>query len=235
MIFQFKQFAINQVHCTMKVNTDGVLLGALANADDPQMILDIGTGTGVIALMLAQRFPSAVIDAIDIDEQTMETAIQNFEDSIFTNRIQGHPHSFETYFEQNTEAKYDLIVSNPPFFINSLESIDSSKKLARHTNAHFFEQLIRDASLHLKKDGFMWLILPPEVATLVQSIGLKYQLFVQKKVLLHSFQHSTAHRVLIAMSFQQKEIERQSLVIYDHPKKYSQHYQNLLRDFLTIF
>ena len=219
----------------MKVNTDGVLLGALADADDPQIILDIGTGTGVIALMLAQRFPHAVVDAIDIDEQTMEAAIKNFEDSIFTDRIQGHAQSFETYFEQHPEINYDLIVSNPPFFINSLESTDSSKKLSRHTNAHFFERLIRDASSHLGKDGCIWLILPPEVATMAQSIGLKNQLFMQKEIRLHSFQHSTPHRVLITMGFQQKEIERQSFVIYDHPKKYSQHYQRLLKDFLTIF
>lgn len=235
MIFQFKQFAINQVDCTMKVNTDGVVLGALASTDNPQMILDIGTGTGVIALMLAQRFPHAMIDAIDIDEQTIKTAIQNFEDSIFTNRIQGHAQSFENYFEKNPEVKYDLIVSNPPFFINSLESNNSSKKLARHTNTYFFERLIRDTASHLEKDGLIWLILPPEVAKTVQSIGLKYQLFIQKEIQLHSFRHSTPHRVLIAMAFQQKEIERKSFVIYDHPKKYSQHYQSLLKDFLTIF
>ena len=234
-MFQFKQFAVNQVGCTMKVNTDGVLLGALAGTGEPTSILDIGTGTGVIALMLAQRFPGAMVDAIDIDKQTIETAIQNFEGSIFADRVQGQPKSFENYFEQNPGVKYDLIVSNPPFFINALESTNSSKKLARHTNAHFFERLIQDASSHLNENGFIWLILPPEVANIVQSIGLKHRLFVQNEIWVHSFQHSTPHRLLIAMAFQQKEIEKKSFIIYDQPKKYSEHYQSLLKDFLTIF
>lgn len=235
MIFQFKQFAINQAECTMKVNTDGVLLGALVHADDPKTALDIGTGTGVIALMLAQRFANAAIDAVEIDEQTCTKSIQNFMHSPFADRVQGYHASFEDFFKQNPEKKYDLIVSNPPFFISALESTNSSKKLARHAPAHFFEQLIQHSTSHLHAEGTLWLILPPDTASKVQSIGLKHLLFVQKHLQIASFQHATPHRTLMAMGFQQKEIVKQTFVIYDHPKKYSQQYQCLLRDFLTIF
>src|SRR3954467_12793908 len=120
-MFQFKQFAIDQTGCAMKINTDGVLLGALAEADKPQHILDIGTGTGVIALMLAQRFTIAMVDAVEIDEQAAETAKSNFENSVFANRVNLYAEGFESYLSR-LDKQYDLIVSNPPFYINSLES-----------------------------------------------------------------------------------------------------------------
>ncbi len=235
MIFHFKQFAVNQAECTMKVGTDSVLLGASAHIKNPKTILDIGTGTGVIALMLAQRFPQANIDAVEIDHTTAQMAIHNFENSIFTNRIQGYQSSFEDYLEQNPKKKYDLIVSNPPFFINSLESSNLTKKLARHTNEHFFERFIQAAASHLQQSGALWLILPPKTTQIVKNIGLQYQLFLQQQIQIHSFPQSKPHRELIAMGFQNKEQLSQSLVIYDAPKLHSKEYQLLLKDFLIIF
>src|SRR6187402_1935311 len=115
-MFQFKQFTVDQSGCAMKINTDGVLLGALTEANNPQRILDIGTGTGVIALMLAQRFPGAKTDAVEIDEAAAVTAGRNFKASKFTKKLQGYHLGFEEYFRQNPDQKYDLIVSNPPFY-----------------------------------------------------------------------------------------------------------------------
>src|ERR1700750_3408056 len=111
-IFKFKQFDIDQSGCAMKINTDGVLLGALADADKSQSILDIGTGTGVIALMLAQRFTSAKIDAVEIDIRAAKTAELNFKNSIFSERLIIYPTSIES-FDEALENKYDLIISNP--------------------------------------------------------------------------------------------------------------------------
>ena len=119
-IFNFKQFAVDQSGCAMKVNTDGVLLGVLAEAELPARILDIGTGTGVIALILAQRYASATITAVEIDENAAKTAGANFSQSVFNSRLQLFHSPFEVYFEENRENKFDLIVSNPPFFIVSL-------------------------------------------------------------------------------------------------------------------
>src|ERR1700761_2572209 len=106
----------------MKINTDGVLLGAMASAGNAANILDIGTGTGVIALMLAQRFADAKIDAVEIDEMAAQTASRNFESSVFAGRLTVYPASFEKYFDEHPARKYDLIVSNPPFYIDSLKS-----------------------------------------------------------------------------------------------------------------
>src|SRR3569832_358514 len=119
--FHFKQFNVDQTGCAMKINTDGVLLGALADANSPKTILDIGTGTGVIALMLAQRFTRAKIDAVEIDEQATETAVRNFADSPLAERLTVYPFGFVDFFDKYPGRRYDLIVSNPPFYINSLK------------------------------------------------------------------------------------------------------------------
>src|SRR5688500_7905364 len=119
-IFQFKQFSVDQTNCGMKVNTDAALLGSIAHSDDVKTILEIGTGTGVIALMLAQRYPDAIIDAVEIDEKTALTAELNFRNSPFADRIQLIKSSFADHYSHVGGKMYDLIVSNPPYFINSL-------------------------------------------------------------------------------------------------------------------
>ena len=143
VLFKFKQFQVDQTGCAMKINTDGVLLGALAGSTTPGSILDIGTGTGVIAMMMAQRFAEAIIDTVEIDNASANTAGRNFEESTFGHRLNIYPIGFETYFQDNPEKKYDLIISNPPFYINSLESPGAKINLAKHTDRYFFESLIK--------------------------------------------------------------------------------------------
>jgi tRNA1Val (adenine37-N6)-methyltransferase len=170
----------------MKINTDGVLLGALANADrQPHTLLDIGTGTGVIALMLAQRFPDTQIDAVEIDEAAAITAGYNFSNSVFADRLNIYPTGFESFFGQIPDKKYDLIVSNPPFYINSLESPGVKKSLAKHTNAHFFEALINGITNHLTDSGLCWLILPVTTAQMVKNIAVQHQLYPCKTIALY--------------------------------------------------
>jgi len=137
-MFQFKQFSVDQSGCAMKINTDGVLLGALADANQPPNILDIGTGTGVIAMMLAQRFTDAHIDAVEIDLSAAQTAERNFKNSAFGDRLSVYHKDFNAFFKENPTKEYDLIVSNPPFHINSLESPKAKKTLAKHTGEGFF-------------------------------------------------------------------------------------------------
>src|ERR1700761_1918790 len=107
-MFRFKKFSVDQTGCAMKINTDGVLLGAMAAAENPKTILDIGTGTGVIALMLAQRYTDAQIDAVEVDEYAAQTAGRNFEAFPFSKRPTIYPTDFESYFVRFPERKYDL-------------------------------------------------------------------------------------------------------------------------------
>src|SRR4051812_18750759 len=112
-MFRFKQFSVDQAGCAMKINTDGVLLGAIAEVESPSTILDIGTGTGVIGLMLAQRFGNARVDAVEIDVSAAKTAGNNFANSSFNNRVTVFPVSIRAFFNEHSGKKYDLIVSNP--------------------------------------------------------------------------------------------------------------------------
>lgn len=219
----------------MKINTDGVLLGALADEENPLSILDIGTGTGVIALMLAQRFINAQIDAVEIDESAAKTATANFENSPFADRLALYSSGFEAFFEAHPDKKYDLIVSNPPFYINSLKSPGAKKTLAKHADDGFFDQLIQDVAAHLNANGVFWLILPPETATLVKQQAIKCGLYLQKITTLHSFKTDEPHREILAWSFTEQQIVEERLVIYDEPKVYSKQYQAALKEFLTIF
>jgi tRNA1Val (adenine37-N6)-methyltransferase len=234
-MFHFKQFSIDQTGCAMKINTDGVLLGALADADEPQNILDIGTGTGVIALMLAQRFANATIDAVEIDKTAAHTARANFQNSKFNNRLALYAHSFESYFENHAQKKYDLIVSNPPFYINSLESPEAKKNTAKHADGDFFESLVKVVSKHLTDTGTFWLILPIDTAELVKTIAQQNKLYLQKVIAIRSYPDSNPHREMLVLSLDNTRIADEEFVIYKEEKVYSDAYVNELKDFFTIF
>jgi len=234
-MFRFKQFSVDQTNCAMKINTDGVLLGALTEANDPGNILEIGTGTGVIALMLAQRFPSSIVDAVEIDEAAAQTAGRNFQDSPFADRLNIFPLPIQGFFNEYPDRKYDLIVSNPPFHLNSLESPKAGKSLAKHTDGDFFEDLIMGVAKHLTENGTCWLILPFQAAELVNDIAGRSGLYLQKKITVHSFEVSEPHRKIIVFGKKREEIMEDKFVVYNEPKVYSEMYISSLKDFFTIF
>ena len=156
--FQFKQFTIRHDKCAMKVGTDGVLLGAWAGTESCSRILDVGTGTGLIALMLAQR-SKAVVDAIDIDADACLQAQENAESSLFAGRINVF-HSDLVDFAQASTHLYDLIVSNPPYFVDSLKCPNLQRNTARHTDTLTLEDLLQYSRKLLAPQGRIALILP---------------------------------------------------------------------------
>ncbi|RCH55080.1 methyltransferase [Mucilaginibacter hurinus] len=234
-LFRFKKFDVDQRGCIMKLNTDGVLLGALAEAEKPQTILDIGTGTGVIALMLAQRFATAKIDAVEVDEEAAVTATSNFNNSPFADKLTAYAMGFADFFKINPENKYDLIISNPPFYIDALASPSAVKNLAKHAGAGFFEELISVSLQHLSPGGILWLVLPVNTAALVKSIAAQRGLHLQKNITLHSFKTDAAHREILSFGVQQLALKQQQFVIYNAPKVYSEQYQRALANFFIVF
>jgi tRNA1Val (adenine37-N6)-methyltransferase len=219
----------------MKVNTDGVLLAALVESRNPQKILDIGTGTGLIALILAQRFPYSLIDAVEIDKKAANRAKMNFLDSPFYKRLSLFHSSIEDFYPC-TNNSYDLIVSNPPFFLNSLKSDNPTKELARHTNEDFFKNLLIQSSKKLSPKGNLVLILPIETSIFIEKlIQSMSNLYVNEIFNIHSFEFSNAHRKILKIALNSDEVTLKKFVIYEAPGIYSSQYQNLLKDFLTIF
>lgn len=234
-MFRFKQFSVDQAGCAMKINTDGVLLGATAGHADPRKILDIGTGTGVIALMLAQRFNNATIDAVEIDRSAAETAGRNFGDSPFKSQLQIYPVSIIDYFTDNTSEKFDLIVSNPPFYINSLESPEKKKKQAKHADVDFFAGLMKGVAEHLSPDGLCWLILPVDTAEEVGPLAARHNLFEQRIISIRSFKESEHHRQIICFGFGDQTTEANDFVIYQSVGVYSEQYKELLKPYFIAF
>ena len=219
----------------MKVNTDGVLLGALAIGSNEATILDIGTGTGVIALMLAQRFPDAHITAVELDETAAKTAGANFSASAFASSLSLHTESFQQYFAENLNERFDLIVSYPPFYIQSLPSPDAEKSLAKHADEGFFKQLITNCTTHLTPKGCLWLILPLNTSAKVKQLAHSRNLFLQQVISIQSYLHSAPHREILVLSRCETEVIEQRLVIYNNPKVYTDAYKGVLKDFLIIF
>ena len=227
-VFKFKQFEVDQTGCAMKVNTDGVLLAALADVDPCYRILDIGTGTGVIAMMLAQRFEKAQIHAVEIDAEASATAEKNFKNSMFSSRIQISNIAIEQFL---TEEKYDLIVSNPPFFVNDLKNAEVKKGVARHTNEVFFDELIAKVSSLLSADGCFWFILPVKQADVLITKAELVGLVVCKQICLHSDAHKPAFRKIVCLSRTMVKPANTNFYIYESEKVYTQAYKTLLKDF----
>lgn len=231
-IFRFKQFEVDQTGCAMKVNTDGVLLGALTESSNPQRILDIGTGTGVIALMLAQRFPQAFVDAVEIDELAAKTAILNAEKSIFADRVRVK-HSAYQDFEPN--RSYDLIVSNPPFFVNDLRSDEHRKGLARHADTDFFEMMVEKSARLLNKNGQFWLVLPLKQADQVIALAAEFGLSLCHRINLHSDKTKPAFRQVIGLSEESLPLIERNFYIYESLNQNTEAYKLLLKDFFLAF
>lgn len=232
-VFRFKQFEVDQRDCAMKINTDGVLLGAIARYEQPKYILDVGTGTGVIALMLAQRFKEAGVDAVEIDEAAYFRSKENFANSIFSTRMKAYYSSFEDLESTN---KYDLIISNPPFYTNSLHNPDEKKKLARHTDHDFFLKLLTFSFERLSPQGSLQLILPTELAIEVVDIGVAMGFFLERRIDVRSFENTESIRQLINLSKMTiEEPNTEELIIYKTKGEYTDHYKKLLSPFFLAY
>jgi len=230
-IFKFKQFEVDQSGCAMKINTDGVLLAALAESDEPTTILDIGTGTGVIALMLAQRFKNAKIEAVEIDGIAAATAEKNFRSSVFGSRLTAVHSSIQQYKPLTTQM-YDLIISNPPYFVNDLKNAEEKKGIARHTDEAFFDELISKVSTLLSENGSFWFILPLNQADLLINKAAMFNLHLLKQISLYSDATKPAFRKIVCLT--RKEVvspKTQDFYIYESEKVYTKAYKELLSDF----
>ncbi|MDP9076169.1 MAG: methyltransferase [Bacteroidota bacterium] len=209
-----------------------MLLGAIASNDHAERILDIGTGTGVIALMLAQRFTDAQIDAVEIDLSAATTAAKNFKNSAFKERLNIFRESIEEFFNEYPDNTYDLIITNPPFYLNSLESPKEKKTLAKHTDADFFEGLMKGIAAHLSPEGLCWLVLPAQTAALIKDLAKQNRLCQHKIIEVRSFEHSEPHRNIVCFGFDEVVLtETASFTIYEAASVYSDQYKALLYPF----
>ncbi|MDD5183719.1 MAG: methyltransferase [Paludibacter sp.] len=228
--FRFKQFTVFHHLCAMKVGIDGVLLGIWASVENPQSVLDIGTGTGLIALMIAQR-SNAKIDAIDIDENAVLQAKENVSNSPWPDRI----HVSETSLQnlaKNPVRLYDLIVSNPPFFINSTKTPTGNRTLARHTDSLSHEELIENATLLLKPTGRICIILPVNVGLHCIAFAVKKGLYCSKQCTVYPKPQASGKRLLLEFRKQQTEKEVSELVIETNERyQYSPAFTELAKEF----
>ena len=221
--FRFKRFTIHQSRCAMKVGTDGTLLGAWAHGG--QTVLDVGTGTGLIALMMAQRFPEAEVTGIDIDESACSQAEENVAASPFRASIL-HKNVLEM------EGVFDAIVSNPPFFSHSLESPDKQRSIARHTSSLSFGDLMQSVMRLLADDGEFSLILPVESKSEVESESALFGLFKVRECAVRTTPRKHPKRLLQA--YRKHPVpcpEVSEGIIEVEPGVRSEWYQNLTKDF----
>ncbi len=228
--FQFKQFTIRQDKCAMKVGTDGTILGAWAQAPEGKCrILDIGTGTGLIALMMAQRFPMASVVGVDIDSGAICQACENVSNSPFKNRI-SIIHEDISKFE--VDEGFDAIVSNPPFFVDSLTCPDVQRTKARHTTSLTYNQLMHSASKLLKDNGRMSIIIPVDYQKYLESEAYLEGFFVSRVCNIHTTPRKKPKRCLIEFTKTpviQKDISDE--VLEEVHSKKSKWYSQLTADF----
>ncbi|SEW48824.1 tRNA1Val (adenine37-N6)-methyltransferase [Chryseobacterium wanjuense] len=223
--FTFKQFQIQQSKNVFRVGTDGVLLGSLASVDNVSNVLEVGTGTGLISLMLAQRNPDAEFLGIDINEEAANLTAINFNNSPFTVRLKNILQDFKNF---KTEEKFDLIVSNPPYF----EASDSEKdKIARQTIELNFKQLISKSSTLLSENGIFSVIIPVEAGDDFIEIAKENQLFLIRKINIKGIENSKTKRLILEFSLSEKSLEESEFTIEKSPRQYSDQYIALTKEF----
>ena len=236
-IFKFKKFIVNQSNSPQKIGTDAMVLGALANPqsigiENPNVILDVGTGCGVIALMLAQHYPNAKVIGLDIDEQAVLQAKSNFQNSNsketgFTNEFEAVQRSFLMYFPLD---KVDLIVSNPPYFNTKMPSSDQQRSLARHESSMSLYGLISHSAKLLSENGELWMIIPSE-RTEELSQGQNELKLIQRIKIFGKPDRHVRDVLVFSKSKNETTISLSELTIRDNENQYTKQYKELTIDF----
>ncbi len=230
-IFQFKQFKVNQDKTAMKIGTDAVLLGAWADVSyEPNSILDVGTGTGVIALQMAQRSYAEVIDAIEIEDNAYEQAVENFEASPWNDRLFCYHASFQEFFDE-VEDQYDLIISNPPFYTDHYKSKDEARDLARFTDTLPFDVLLYGTHLLLSDNGRAFFIIPYKEEDLFLSFANHFQLYPKRVTHVRGNASAEVKRSMIELVKFDTDIAINELVIEHERHVYTEDYLALVKPF----
>ncbi len=227
--FQFKQFTVWHDKCAMKVGTDGVLLGAWASVRNAHRILDVGTGTGLVALMLAQRsLPDANIVALEIDEAAAGQARENVARSSWKERIEVVQVDFKKY---QSSAKFDVIVSNPPYFIDSLGCPDQQRNSARHNDSLTYEDLLAGVAGLLAEDGTFTIVIPADVADRVKMIASAKRMQAVRQLNVITKPGGIPRRTLITFSFANQKCIVEELLTEVARHQYSKEYVALTREY----
>lgn len=228
--FQFKQFSVQQDKTAMKIGTDGVLLGAWASHPDPKYILDIGSGTGVIALMMAQRFPHAKIIALEINKNAFDQAKDNLAQSKWADRLTAIHQSLQDF---ETDIRFDLIVSNPPFFNQSFLPTEKNRATARHTTQLSFTDLLAKTKVLLEKNGKAAFIVPHEKSNEFVSLAEKVNLHQIDWCKVKGNTATDVKRSLFAFKLEKSnEITNTTkLIIEKERHQYTEEYKALVKDF----
>lgn len=237
--FSFKQFTIEQDRCAMKIGTDGVLLGAwTAINDNTYSILDIGTGTGIISLMLAQRSIAENIEAIELDSDAFEQCTENFENSPWGDRLFCFHAGFDEFVDEYTEEEepdeselYHLIVSNPPFYTEEVTSGDSARDSARQSTSLPFKELIEGVSKLLTKNGSFSTIIPFKEEADFIALAAKFGLLPKRITRVKGNAETEIKRSLLEFTFTQTETFINELVIEKERHQYTDAYKALTKDF----
>ncbi len=232
-VFRFKQFNIRQDNTAMKIGTDGTLLGAWFSVKNVNKILDIGTGTGVIALMAAQRNTKAKITALEINKDAIIDATFNINESPWSDRVELINKGLQEF---TTKEKYDVIVSNPPFFENSLRSDSNNRNNARHTDSLHYSDILTFAEERLSDNGRVALILPVENAEQCIRIAKDYNLYLKRKTYVKPVPHKPAHRIAFELTNQVISKPEENVLIVETGKRhdYTEDYIAMCKDFYII-
>ncbi len=216
----------------MKVGTDAVLLGAWVNLKGVKRILDVGTGCGIIALMLAQRTDEKVkdvnIEGIEIDELSAQQAEENLLETRWCNRVLIHHYPLQTF---RSPFKYDLIVSNPPYFNNSQLPPAKHRAKARHTDSLSYQELLDHSLRLLKTKGRLAVILPFEEGKLFASLAKEVGLYISRQLSFYSRKEKPQERWLLEFSFESKKIKEETLVLHGKGESWSEDYKELTKEF----
>lgn len=231
--FQFKQFFIQHDQCAMKVNTDGILLGAIAHIDSCRQVLDLGTGSGLVAIMLAQRSSeNCDIIGLELEQNAYLQAVENAKNSAWHNRIcilQGD------VMQHQFGAEFDLIVSNPPYFSDSLTSGIKERDLARSIITYTHLDWLIKAKHWLSEKGRITMILPTEVAKKLILQSEKVGLYCIEQWQIFTKQGKIAKRMIVSFSLQYTNSERRELIIYNENNNYTVEFKHLTKDFYLNF
>ena len=228
--FHFKQFSILQDKCAMKVGTDAVLLGSWVRPEDEKTLLDIGTGTGVIAIMLAQKSQS-LIDAIDVDENAFLQASENVKACPWSSRINVFHTSFQQFCQGNPR-KYDLIVSNPPYFVDASKPIIEGRLKARHTNNNLsFDELISGVCQLLSVEGNFCVILPYKEGFDFKEKALSQGLYCNEMMKVKTKMDKLEKRLMMKFSFNPDLMKETELVVQENDLSYSLDYIEFTKDY----